>query len=150
MAKIDSLFKMMKKRGASDLHISTGAPPLFRLHGEMEKFNYPPLNHQQARGLLFEILKEEQSAKSDATLDLDFAYSLEGVECFRCNLLETHLGARHKSVICQQFLRTAEGKGLAAALEILTCNSALANLIREAKTFQIPSIMQTAKGVACN
>ena len=56
MAKIDSLFKMMKQQGASDLHISTGAPPLFRLHGEMEKLNYPPLNDQQARGLLFEIL----------------------------------------------------------------------------------------------
>ena len=150
MAKIDSLFKMMKKRGASDLHISTGAPPLFRLHGEMEKFNYPSLNHQQARGLLFEIFKEEQCAKFDATLDLDFAYSLEGVECFRCNLFETHRGASLKSVICQQFLRNVDGKGRAAALEIPICNLALANLIREAKTSQIPSIMQTSKGVACN
>ena len=43
-------------------------------------------------------------------------------------------------------LRTADGKGRAAALEILICNSAVANLIREAKTFQVPSIMQTAKG----
>ena len=41
---------------------------------------------------------------------------------------------------------TADGKGRAAALEILICNSAVANLIREAKTFQVPSIMQTAKG----
>ena len=63
MAKIDSMFKMMKQQGASDLHISTGAPPLFRLNGEMEKLNYPPLSDQQARGLLFEILTRS-SAKS--------------------------------------------------------------------------------------
>jgi len=50
MAKIDSLFKMMKQQGASDLLLSTGAPPLFCLHGEMETLNYPPLSDQQARG----------------------------------------------------------------------------------------------------
>jgi len=56
------------------------------------------------------------------------------------------LGESLKGVICQQLLRTADGQGRAAALEILICNSAVANLIREAKTFQVPSIMQTAKG----
>ena len=60
--------------------------------------------------------------------------------------VRTMLGESLKGVICQQLLRTADGKGRAAALEILICNSAVANLIREAKTFQVPSIMQTAKG----
>jgi len=36
MARIDALFKMMKEQGASDLHLSTGNPPIFRLHGEMD------------------------------------------------------------------------------------------------------------------
>ena len=92
MAKIDSLFKMMKQQGASDLHISTGAPPLFRLHGEMEKLNYPPLSDQQARGLLFEILTEEQRQEFEETGDLDFAYALPEVARFRGNLMETHRG----------------------------------------------------------
>ena len=60
--------------------------------------------------------------------------------------VRTMLGESLKGIICQQLLRTADGKGRAAALEILICNSAVANLIREAKTFQVPSIMQTAKG----
>ena len=50
-----------------------------------------------------------------------------------------------KGVICQQLLKTADGKGRVAALEIMLGNPAIANLIREGKTFQIPSIMQTAK-----
>jgi len=50
-----------------------------------------------------------------------------------------------KGVICQQLLKTAEGKGRVPALEIMVGTPAIANLIREGKTFQIPSIIQTAK-----
>jgi twitching motility protein PilT len=50
-----------------------------------------------------------------------------------------------KGVVCQQLLRTAEGKGRVAAFEILVGTPAISNLIREGKTFQIPSIIQTAK-----
>jgi twitching motility protein PilT len=60
--------------------------------------------------------------------------------------VRTMLGESLKGVICQQLLRKADGKGRVAALEILICNAAVANLIREGKTFQVPSIMQTAKG----
>ena len=50
-----------------------------------------------------------------------------------------------KGVVCQQLLKTADGKGRVAALEIMHGTPAVANLIREGKTFQIPSIIQTAK-----
>ncbi|HCW93364.1 MAG TPA: type IV pili twitching motility protein PilT, partial [Flexistipes sinusarabici] len=51
-----------------------------------------------------------------------------------------------KGVIAQQLLKKADGKGRVAALELLIVNSAIANLIREGKTFQIPSMIQTGKG----
>jgi Tfp pilus assembly ATPase PilU len=35
LARIDSIFKMVKEQGASDLHISTGAPPMLRVQGEI-------------------------------------------------------------------------------------------------------------------
>jgi len=92
MAKIDALFKLMKQQGASDLHISSGAPPIFRLNGEMEKLNYPPLTDQQARALLFEILTDEQRAGFEGRRDIDFAYALPEVARFRGNLMETHRG----------------------------------------------------------
>src|SRR6185436_20906596 len=47
-----------------------------------------------------------------------------------------------KVVICQTLLKKIGG-GRAAAMEILVVNNAVANLIREGKMFQIPSIMQT-------
>ncbi len=49
-----------------------------------------------------------------------------------------------KAVIAQCLLKKSNG-GRTSALEILLVNSAVSNLIREAKTFQIPSLMQTGK-----
>jgi twitching motility protein PilT len=51
-----------------------------------------------------------------------------------------------KGVVSQTLCKKIGG-GRAAALEILLVNPAVSNLIREGKTFQIPSIMQTAKNV---
>jgi twitching motility protein PilT len=50
-----------------------------------------------------------------------------------------------KGVIAQTLCKKIP-KGRVAAMEILFVNSAVSNLIREGKIFQIPSIMQTAKG----
>ncbi|PIQ28736.1 type IV pili twitching motility protein PilT [bacterium (Candidatus Blackallbacteria) CG17_big_fil_post_rev_8_21_14_2_50_48_46] len=51
-----------------------------------------------------------------------------------------------KGVVAQQLLRKKEG-GRQGVYEVLVCNSAVSNLLREGKTFQIPSIMQTGRKV---
>jgi twitching motility protein PilT len=58
--------------------------------------------------------------------------------------VRTMLGESLKGVIAQQLLRTVDGKRC-AALEILSVTPAVSNLIREGKTFQIPSVIQTGK-----
>jgi twitching motility protein PilT len=45
-------------------------------------------------------------------------------------------------IVAQQLLKTADGQGRVAALEILIGSHAVASIIREAKTFQLPSLMQ--------
>ncbi|MDI6776986.1 MAG: type IV pilus twitching motility protein PilT [Syntrophales bacterium] len=50
-----------------------------------------------------------------------------------------------RAVISQVLFRRIDKKGRCAALEILIANSAVRNLIRESKTFQIPSMIQTGK-----
>lgn len=48
-------------------------------------------------------------------------------------------------VVSQQLIRKEDGSGRVAALEVLFANNAVRNLIREGKTFQIPSVMQTSR-----
>jgi len=50
-----------------------------------------------------------------------------------------------RAVISQVLFKRADKKGRCAALEILIANSAVRNLIRESKTFQIPSMIQTGR-----
>ncbi len=50
-----------------------------------------------------------------------------------------------KAVVSQALFKRIDIKGRVAALEILICTPAVRNLIREAKTYQIPSVMQTGK-----
>ena len=92
MAKIDALFRMMKEQGASDLHLSTGNPPIFRLHGEMMRLNFKSLADEELREVLFEILDEKQLAHFEATKDLDFAYAVPDLARFRGNIFMQHRG----------------------------------------------------------
>src|SRR5262249_923406 len=50
-----------------------------------------------------------------------------------------------RGVISQQLIPRADGKGRVLALEILTNTPAVANVIREAKTYILPGIIQTGK-----
>ena len=60
--------------------------------------------------------------------------------------VRTMLSESLRGVVAQTLLKK-KGGGRVAALEILVVNNAVSNLIREGKTFQIPSIMQTGKSI---
>jgi twitching motility protein PilT len=61
--------------------------------------------------------------------------------------IRTMLGESLKGVVAQNLLRRADAKGRIAALEVMICTPAIQNLIREGKTFQILSVMQTGKNI---
>ncbi len=92
MTKIDSYFKELKDRGASDLHMVIGFPPLLRLHGELVPIDEPVLTRESNQEILFEMLAPEQQAYLEKNRDFDMAYELEDVARFRCNFLYQHRG----------------------------------------------------------
>jgi len=61
--------------------------------------------------------------------------------------IRTMLGESLRGVVSQSLLRRADRKGRIAAVEVMICNTAIQNLIREGKTFQIVSVMQTGKNI---
>jgi twitching motility protein PilT len=60
------------------------------------------------------------------------------------NQIRTMVSESLRAVICQQLVPRADGKGRVPAYELLLGNLAISNLIRDGKTFQIPSVMQLA------
>ena len=60
--------------------------------------------------------------------------------------VRTMLASSLMAVITQQLIRKEQGRGRVPVFEILLCNSAVRNLIRENKLFQITSVMQSSRG----
>jgi twitching motility protein PilT len=59
--------------------------------------------------------------------------------------VRTQLSQSLRMVVTQQLFKTANNQGRVAAFEVMVCNHAIRNLIREGKIFQIESVMQTAR-----
>jgi twitching motility protein PilT len=94
MAQIDELFRLLKAKKGSDLHLAAGLAPRMRQHGELHEIEgWPVLFDDDLRELLREIASDPQWAEYERTNDLDFAYGLEGVARFRANYFMQQNGA---------------------------------------------------------
>ena len=118
MSKLDRYFEMIKDHGASDLHLLVGAPPKFRLHGELEPIpGEEVLEQEPLREMLYEILTPAQKGRFLQTNDLDFAYGLEGVARFRCNYLVQRMGLGAVFRIIPEKIKTIDELSLPKAIE---------------------------------
>lgn len=120
MARIDALFNMMKEQGASDLHLSTGNPPIFRQRGEMVRLNFKVLGHDELKAILFEILSEKQQAHFNETKDLDFAYEVKGLARFRGNIMMQYRGIAAVFRIIPTKILSADELGLPEGVRRMT------------------------------
>jgi twitching motility protein PilT len=92
MAQIDTYFRELKARGASDLHMVIDFPPLLRLNGELHPIDHPVLTSESNREMLFELLTPEQQDYLEKNRDFDMAYELGDEARFRCNFFYQHRG----------------------------------------------------------
>jgi twitching motility protein PilT len=82
-----ALFLRIVRERCSDLHLSTGNPPLFRKDGDIVPLGETaPLRAEEARELLYAITPPDSRAEFEERRDADFSYEIPGVARFRCNL----------------------------------------------------------------
>ncbi len=86
MASLHDFLKEMVERGASDLHITYGVPPMIRVHGDLIPLDYPPLKTQDTRQLCYSILTDQQKHVFEETLELDLSFGVRGLSRFRANI----------------------------------------------------------------
>jgi twitching motility protein PilT len=91
-AMLDALLRAMVERGASDLHLRCGEPPILRLHGEMARLDEPALEPVWLDAMLRSIMPERNRREYTESNDTDYAYELEGVARFRANALKDRRG----------------------------------------------------------
>jgi twitching motility protein PilT len=88
MAKLTltALLRAMVDQDASDLHLSAGTAPQFRIHGRLFKAKSDPLIPDVIKELIYEILTEQQKKVFEANHELDFSFGVKDVARFRGNL----------------------------------------------------------------
>jgi twitching motility protein PilT len=92
MAKIDAFFNLMFEQKASDLHMASGNPPMLRINGELQRVDYPPLESDNLKSMLYEIAPEYKIKVFEETGDVDFGYEIPGLSRFRVNFFNQKNG----------------------------------------------------------
>ena len=79
------LTKMVETR-SSDVHLTPGFPPAVRVRGRIVPMDdYPPLNPQDTRDIVYSILNDSQRKRFENQQQIDLAYAIPGVARFRVN-----------------------------------------------------------------
>lgn len=117
MPKIDAFLKIMKEKGVSDLHLSTGNPPMLRINGVLERAEHRPLSAEELQILIYELLTDTQIEHFQRMGELDCAYTLEGVARFRINVFKRHPGLGAAFRIIPNDIPTLEGLGFPDVLK---------------------------------
>jgi twitching motility protein PilT len=126
MAVIHELFKSMVDQSASDLHITSGAPPYLRLHGNMVPMNYKDLSNQDVQSLIFEILNEKQKKAFIEKWELDFAYTVPGLGRFRANVFMQRKGLGAVFRIIPEKIKTPQELNLPQSMiDLIDCDKGL-------------------------
>jgi twitching motility protein PilT len=80
---ISELLAFSVKNNASDLHLSSGLPPMIRVHGDVRRINLPPLEHKDVHGMIYDIMNDGQRKAYEENLECDFSFAIPGLARFR-------------------------------------------------------------------
>ena len=86
MPTMEALLREAAEKGASDLHLSSGEPPMFRVHGDLARTEHPALTPDNVNALVNTVMNERQRAHFNDEHECDFACELPGKGRFRVNV----------------------------------------------------------------
>jgi len=90
---ITQLLAFSVKNKASDLHLSSGLPPMIRVHGDVRRINVEALDHKSVHAMVYDIMNDAQRKHYEDTLECDFSFEIQGLARFRVNAFNQNRGA---------------------------------------------------------
>jgi twitching motility protein PilT len=85
---LDDLLRLLVRNEGSDLHLRANEPPIFRVHGDLRRTNFPPLTPDNIQTIAYGIMGPDRVARFERDLECDLAYQIEGIARFRVNVFE--------------------------------------------------------------
>lgn len=90
---IAELLAFSVKNNSSDLHISSGLPPMIRVDGDLRKINLPDLEHKDVIKIIYDIMNDKQRKEFEEHLETDFSFEIANLARFRVNAFNQARGA---------------------------------------------------------
>jgi twitching motility protein PilT len=90
---LTELLAFVVKNKASDLHLSSGLPPMIRVHGDVRRINVPPMEHKEVHGMIYDIMNDGQRKFYEENLECDFSFAVPNLARFRVNAFVQQRGA---------------------------------------------------------
>jgi twitching motility protein PilT len=107
--KVQDILIYAKEKGASDVHLNIGIPPIIRLNGKLTKAKFPILSAEDVHEMIYNLISDEQRKDFEKNRQFDFAYELKDVSRFRINIFKHRLGeAAAIRLIPTKILTTSE------------------------------------------
>ncbi|MGD9787181.1 MAG: type IV pilus twitching motility protein PilT [Sulfuricellaceae bacterium] len=91
--EISDLLAFSVKNKASDLHLSSGLPPMIRVHGDVRRINVPALEHKDVHDMVYDIMNDGQRKFYEENKECDFSFEVPGLARFRVNAFVQNRGA---------------------------------------------------------
>ena len=83
---IKDLLKAAVEKEASDLHLTTDSAPIVRVDGKLIPLNFPKLDRENCKRIVYSILDDKQKAVFEKDLELDISLDVPGLNRFRVNV----------------------------------------------------------------
>lgn len=90
---ITQLLAFSVKNKASDLHLSSGLPPMIRVHGDVRRINVDALDHKAVHAMVYDIMSDTHRKHYEEFLEVDFSFEIDGLARFRVNAFNQARGA---------------------------------------------------------
>ena len=90
---ITELLTFIVKNKASDLHLSSGLPPMIRVHGDIRRINLPAMEHKDVHAMIYDIMNDGQRKAYEENLECDFSFAVPNLARFRVNAFVQNRGA---------------------------------------------------------
>ena len=90
---LTELLAFVVKNKASDLHLSSGVPPMIRVHGDVKRINLPAMEHKDVHGMIYDIMNDGQRKSYEENLECDFSFAIPNLARFRVNAFVQQRGA---------------------------------------------------------
>jgi twitching motility protein PilT len=89
---VTELLSFAVHHGASDLHLSSGEPPMLRINGDIKRIEHAALSADEVHNMAFDVMNDGQRRVFQERHDIDFSFELGEIARFRVNVFLTRRG----------------------------------------------------------